>query len=168
MTTVIDPNEAGREYVKVGPKDGAQQIWVMDWLVNAGPDIPFAQAGLHFHEGDEIFHVVSGCVRFHLDGQNYDVGEGRYVVVPPNTVHGYRLLSPSRVQVIGQVGMGEWVLHLRPDGTTEKIEIRSNVVPWHRPLNADEEFDFERFVSTMATTRHFLDQHGEDHTKAIS
>jgi quercetin dioxygenase-like cupin family protein len=168
MTAVIDPNEPGREYVKVGPKDGAQQIWVMDWLVNAGPENPISQAGLHFHEGDEIFHVVSGTVRFHLDGQNLDVGAGRYVVVPANTVHGYRLLAPSRVQVIGQVGMGEWVLHVRPDGTTEEVEIRSNLVPWHRPPQDDEEFDLERMMSSMATTHHILDQSGEDHTKPLS
>src|SRR5436190_6319876 len=165
VTGVIDPREPGREYVKVSPQDGARRIWVMDWTISEDEQSPIGHAGLHHHGGDEIFHVVSGTVRFHLAGRNFDVGAGRYVVVPPDTVHGYRVLSTdSRVQVVGEVGMGEWVVNLHPDGSTEQVEIRSNVVPWHRPPHGDEPFDLDGMMAIMDTTQHVLDEPGEDHT----
>ena len=76
MTGVIDPGEAGREYVAVGPQDGAEHIWVMDWMLADPHESPIGEGGLHHHAGDEIFYVASGTVRFHLAGRNLTLAPG--------------------------------------------------------------------------------------------
>ena len=90
--------------------------------------------GLHRHGGDEIFQVFSGTVRFHIDGRNIDVGAGHFVVVPPSTVHGFKILSDdARMQFIGELEMGEWVTVLGEDGTSREVEIRSTMFPLAPP-----------------------------------
>jgi uncharacterized cupin superfamily protein len=151
--------------VKVGRADGATRIWI------AGGDVmPKGQTvGLHRHGGDEIFQVLSGTVRFHLDGRNLDVGAGHFVVVPPFTEHGFRILTDdARMQFVGEIEMGEWVTVIDPDGARRQVEIRSTVMPWHRRPDEGEVFDFAAMFTMLQSTAHLLDEEPpeEDHHHA--
>ncbi len=156
--TLIRVDEPGREMVKVGRADGATRIWVCGGD-GTSPPLPRGQTiGLHRHGGDEIFQVFSGTVRFHIDGRNIDVGAGHFVVVPPSTVHGFKILSDdARMQFIGELEMGEWVTVLGEDGTSQEVEVRSTMFPWHRRPAEGEEFDFMEMLRLMESTGHVFD-----------
>jgi quercetin dioxygenase-like cupin family protein len=152
--TLIRSDEPGREFVKVGRDDGATRIWI------AGGPMPAGQSvGLHRHGGDEIFQVLAGMVRFHVDGKNIDIGGGHFVVVPPFTEHGFKVLTDdARMQIVGEIEMGEWVTVIEPDGGRRQVEIRSTVMPWHRRPLEGEELDFAAMLAMMESTSHILDQ----------
>lgn len=156
--TIVRADEPGREMVKVGKADGATRIWVCG-NDPAGPAMSSGWAvGLHRHGGDEIFQVFSGAVRFHVDGRNIDVPAGHFVVVPPFVEHGFKVLTDdTRMQFIGEIGMGEWVTVLDSDGTRRQVEARSDLMPWHRPPLPGETFDFGEFLSMTQSTAHLLD-----------
>jgi quercetin dioxygenase-like cupin family protein len=161
--TLIRGDEPGREFVKVGKADGATRVWIC-----AG-HMPKDQAvGLHRHGGDEIFQVLEGTVRFHVDGENVDVGPGHYVVVPPYTEHGFRILSDdAELQFVGEIEMGEWVTSIEPDGSVRQVEIRSEMMPWHRRPIDGEDFDFRAMLTMLASTTHLLDDdHDHEHGHA--
>jgi Cupin domain len=161
--TLIRVDDPGREMVKVGRADGATRIWVCGGD-GMSPPLPRGQiVGLHRHRGDEIFQVFSGTVRFHVDGRNIDVGAGHFVVVPPLTEHGYKILTDdARMQFIGELEMGEWVTIFGDDGTSREVEIRSNMFPWHRRPADGEEFDFLQMLQLLESTAHVFDAEASD------
>jgi mannose-6-phosphate isomerase-like protein (cupin superfamily) len=163
--TLIRADEAGREMTKVGPSDGATRIWIGE-LGSVGA--PGMTVGLHHHGGDEIFQVLSGTVRFHLGGENIDVGAGHFVVVPPYTEHGFKVLTEdARMQVVGEIEMGEWVTIIDPDGSRRQVEVRSTLMPWHRPPREGERgASLEDVLEGLATTSRVLDQEPEEEDDA--
>jgi len=42
---------------------------------------------LHHHENEQISHVLSGRLRFEIDGKEQSVGAGEIVVIAPNVPH---------------------------------------------------------------------------------
>jgi quercetin dioxygenase-like cupin family protein len=161
--SVVRGDEPGHEFVKVGRNDGASRIWICDGGMPKGQTV-----GLHRHGGDEIFHVTKGTIRVHLDGQNIDVGAGNYVVVPPFTEHGFKILTDdAQMQIVGEIEMGEWVTVLGADGGRRQVEIRSTVMPWHRRPLDGETFDFAAMFAMLESTNHLLDQEpaGDDHPR---
>src|SRR3954451_19615323 len=127
--TLIRADEPGRELVKVGKSDGATRIWVCESDTRI---IPKGQgAGLHHHGGDEIFHVLSGMIRFHIDGENVDVGAGHFVVVAPCAEQGFKVLTDdTRFEFIGEIDMAEWVTVLGQDGSRRPVYVRSDAAQW--------------------------------------
>jgi mannose-6-phosphate isomerase-like protein (cupin superfamily) len=152
--TLVRANEPGREMLKVGKADGATRIWIC-----SGDGLPKGSAvGLHRHQGDEIFHVRRGTVRFHVEGRNLDVTGDHYVVVPPNTEHGFKILSDdASLEFIGEIEMGEWVTVIDGDGARREVELRSTMMPWHRPPAEGETIDFGEMFAMLQSTAHLLD-----------
>ena len=152
--TVIRVGAPGHEWVRVGKSDGATRIWIA-----GGSPMPKDQTvGLHHHGGDEIFQVLDGVVRFHLAGKNIDVGPDHYVVVPPYTEHGFRVLTETAtLQFVGEIEMGEWISVIDPDGRHRHVEVRSKAMPWHRPPAEGEELDWVAMAAMFETTSHILD-----------
>jgi uncharacterized cupin superfamily protein len=156
--TVVRAEDPGRGMVKIGKADGATRIWISGSDPSSPPMPKGTAVGLHHHEGDEIFQVFSGTVRFHVDGRNIDVSAGSFVVVPPGIDHGFKVIADdTRMQFIGEIGMGEWVTVHDPDGTRRKVEIRSDVMPWHRPPLDGETFDFMEYLTITQSTAHLLE-----------
>jgi mannose-6-phosphate isomerase-like protein (cupin superfamily) len=57
---------------------------VMDMLVP-----PMFENGLHTHEQSEVFHVIEGEARLHVDGRDQTLGPGTSGYVPSGEVHGF-------------------------------------------------------------------------------
>lgn len=57
---------------------------VLDMLVP-----PMFENGLHTHEPSEIFHVIEGEARLHVDGRDRMLGPGASGYVPGGEVHGF-------------------------------------------------------------------------------
>jgi mannose-6-phosphate isomerase-like protein (cupin superfamily) len=157
--TLVRTDEPGREFTKVGKADGVTRIWIA-----GGDPMPRGQTvGLHHHGGDEIFQVLEGVVRFHVAGRNMDVGPGHFVVVPPGTEHGFRVLTEdARMQFVGEIEMGEWITVIEADGSTRKVEVRSSFMPWHRLPAAGEETPVAEMFRMFGTTAHMLDGDPEE------
>jgi mannose-6-phosphate isomerase-like protein (cupin superfamily) len=153
--TLIRADAPGHEMVKVGRADGATRIWICatDGAMPKGVTV-----GLHRHGGDEIFQVLSGVVRFHMDGRNIDVGGGHFVVVPPFTEHGFKILTDDAdMMFVGEIEMGEWITMIDADGSRRQVEVRSEMMPWHRRPGDGEVVDFDTMFEMFASTAHFLD-----------
>jgi mannose-6-phosphate isomerase-like protein (cupin superfamily) len=91
--TMLDEQMA----IRVHSKDvgGAFSIIEVDTPAFSGPP-------LHYHKDrEEIFEVLEGRFRFHVEGEEFEVGPGRSVVVPRNTVHGWVNLGPGRARLLG-------------------------------------------------------------------
>jgi mannose-6-phosphate isomerase-like protein (cupin superfamily) len=57
---------------------------VLDLLVP-----PMFENGLHTHEQSEVFHVIEGEARLHVDGREQTLGPGTSGYVPGGEVHGF-------------------------------------------------------------------------------
>jgi quercetin dioxygenase-like cupin family protein len=139
----------------VGKAEGATRIWLASMSLP-----PMFTVGLHRHEGDEILQVISGAARFHVNGKNIDIEEGGTVVVPPGTQHGFRVLSPgTKLQVVGEIEMGEWITVIEPDGSSHEVEARSHgMMPWHRIPEEGDGVDFPGLMAMFASTSSVFDQ----------
>jgi mannose-6-phosphate isomerase-like protein (cupin superfamily) len=57
---------------------------VLDMLVP-----PTFENGLHTHEQSEVFHVIEGEARLHVEGRDRTLGPGTSGYVPGGAVHGF-------------------------------------------------------------------------------
>jgi mannose-6-phosphate isomerase-like protein (cupin superfamily) len=57
---------------------------VLDMLVP-----PRFENGLHTHEQSEVFHVIEGEARLHVDGRDQTLGPGTSGYVPSGETHGF-------------------------------------------------------------------------------
>lgn len=68
---------------------------------NTGP-------GPHTHEGaEESFYLLSGEVRFEVDGVSYDVRPGDFVHVPRGSLHRFSVVSESARMLASYAPAGE-------------------------------------------------------------
>jgi mannose-6-phosphate isomerase-like protein (cupin superfamily) len=66
-------------------------------IVPGGADI-----GLHTHQLDnhELYVIVAGRGRMHLDGEEFDVGPGDVVMNRPGGTHGLRNTSETELRLV--------------------------------------------------------------------
>jgi quercetin dioxygenase-like cupin family protein len=133
--------------------DGTSRIW----MIHLAPP-PGLHIGLHRHSGDEIWRVRRGKIRLTLEGRHIDCAAGQIVVVPPNVSHGMAVVDDdTEAEVIGEIGMGEWVTVIEPDGTTREVEVHVPMMPWHRqPPAGASPTAIEEHLAMMESTAHLL------------
>ena len=66
----------------------------------------------HFHEQEEVWHVVEGKLEITLDGEKCIVSRGNAAVVPPNTKHSVIALSNARVIIANHPVRGRIMQHI--------------------------------------------------------
>jgi hypothetical protein len=54
-------------------------------------------------------------------------------------------------------GDGEWITVIDEDGSQRQVEVRSTMMPWHRPPLEGEAFDFAGMLAMMQSTAHLLE-----------
>jgi quercetin dioxygenase-like cupin family protein len=69
-------------------------FFITEYPPGRGPD-------LHFHPYSEVFIVHEGEARFTVGDEQVVVGEGNVVVVPPETVHGFKATAEGTTRVTG-------------------------------------------------------------------
>jgi lysophospholipase L1-like esterase/quercetin dioxygenase-like cupin family protein len=89
-------HEADRAIEQPGPHAGAGRTTAYPFFADA-KDLPFvlrkrvlhpgAGIGLHLHDKDEIYYVVSGTGLYALDGRQYQVGPGDALLTRPGSTH---------------------------------------------------------------------------------
>jgi quercetin dioxygenase-like cupin family protein len=140
--------------VLVDRNDGATRIW----MIRSKPRPAGFRIGLHRHEGDEIWRIRRGRVRIVLGDQRLECGAGELVVVPPNAIHGVAVLEPdSEYEVIGELGMGEWVTVIDSEGHRREVEVHASMFPWHRPVpEGMAPTDLDEMRAMFQSTVHLL------------
>ena len=139
--------------VLFGEHDGATRIWMIH--LAPGPDL---RVGLHRHEGDEIWRVRRGGIRITVGEQRLECGAGQLVVIPPNTIHGVAVVADdTEVEVIGEIGMGEWITVVDGEGGRREVEARVPFVPWHRRApEGVAPTDLDEMMAMLQSTAHLL------------
>jgi mannose-6-phosphate isomerase-like protein (cupin superfamily) len=139
--------------VLFGPDDGATRIWMIRSL--SGPDL---RVGLHRHEGDEIWRVRRGEIRITVGEQHVECGAGQLVVIPPNTIHGVAVIdNDTEIEVIGEIGMGEWITVVDGQGRWREVEVHVPFIPWHRRApEGVTPTDLDDMIAMLHSTAHLL------------
>jgi quercetin dioxygenase-like cupin family protein len=65
--------------------------WVF-WDVEKGAEVP-----QHHHINEQIMHVVAGEFEFTLNGETVVYGAGDIVIIPSNTPHSGKALTPCKL-----------------------------------------------------------------------
>ena len=89
-------HEADRAVEQPGPHAGAGRTTAYPFFADA-KELPFvlrkrvlhrgAGIGLHLHDKDEIYYIVSGSGLYALDGRQYQVGPGDALLTRPGSTH---------------------------------------------------------------------------------
>jgi mannose-6-phosphate isomerase-like protein (cupin superfamily) len=138
--------------------DGATRIW-MTRVVAPPAESPLPRtAGLHRHEGDEIWRVRRGRIRMVVGEERLECGAGELVVVPPNTIHGMAFLDDdTECEVIGELQMGEWITVLDSEGNRREVEVHMPMIPWHRPQpEGVAPVSVDDMIAMMQSTAHLI------------
>ena len=59
-------------------------------------------------------------------------GPGEIVIVPPDTLHGFRVLSDVVMEVVAEQDIGTYWPVLEPDSSTRLVQIHTPA-PWNAP-----------------------------------
>lgn len=62
------------------------------WDVEEGAEVP-----MHAHSNEQVMQVLEGEFQFTVGEVNRIYGPGELVVIPPNTVHGGKALTPCKL-----------------------------------------------------------------------
>ena len=61
---------------------------------------PMIGPPIHRHIGDEIFHVLEGCLTFQCDANKFEAPAGSIVTVPAGMPHGWFNFGPAPARMI--------------------------------------------------------------------
>lgn len=110
-----------------GRRDGLRRLVVASGWVPVG-----APSQMHLHRGDEVIRIVSGEVVMRVGDERRTCGPGDLVIVPPDTLHGFRVVSDVTLEVVAEQDIGTYWPVLDADGSTRLVQIHTPT-PWNAP-----------------------------------
>ncbi len=96
--------QGDRAVVREGSEDTGGERLVVDLYVRSNGSV--AEKHIHAYI-TERFEVLSGTVRFHLDGRDEVAGPGQQVVVPPGAVHDWWNVGDDEAHVLVDIRPAE-------------------------------------------------------------
>ncbi len=70
----------------------AQNLSLAFWEVEAGAEVP-----MHAHINEQVMQVLEGQFQFTVGDVDRVYGPGELVVIPPDTAHGGKALTPCKL-----------------------------------------------------------------------
>jgi quercetin dioxygenase-like cupin family protein len=61
---------------------------------------PQAEQHAHRHEPEQVYVIIAGIGRMHVDGEERDVRKGDVVFIPPNVEHGIGNISDTTLSYV--------------------------------------------------------------------
>ncbi|MBV8744412.1 MAG: cupin domain-containing protein, partial [Xanthobacteraceae bacterium] len=99
--------------IRVSETESGDRISVLDYLAPFGNSPP-----LHRHnDEDEIFHIVSGTLRFVVGSQELTAGAGDTLLGPKGLPHTYRVTSPEGARFLSVTAKQQFERYVRALGT---------------------------------------------------
>jgi mannose-6-phosphate isomerase-like protein (cupin superfamily) len=81
----LEPTAGARTIQKlIGPQVGIDSL---DIRCIKTPPREGSPSGLHTHEQDQIFYIISGTMKLEVDGSEHEAGPGTLVVFPVGVPH---------------------------------------------------------------------------------
>lgn len=57
--------------------------------------VPGCRGDLHTHRGEELIVVIHGCGKFFTEKEEYVLGPGDFIFIPPGVRHGYENIDAA-------------------------------------------------------------------------
>jgi quercetin dioxygenase-like cupin family protein len=98
---------------------------------------PLFENGLHTHDQSEVFHVVDGEIRLHVDGEDRILGPGMSDYVSGSEPHGFANVGDSTARLIAVMSPGGAEGFFREVGQqTDERSLPAPVEPTEEMLQA--------------------------------
>ncbi len=114
--------------VRLSWKAGEDRVSVVEHLMPFGESPP-----LHIHRNeDEVFHVLEGRMRVHIDGDDTIVEAGETVLAPKGRPHTFRVESADGARCLTITSGGDFENMIREMGepaTCAKLPIHAELTP---------------------------------------
>lgn len=69
---------------------------------------------IHAHPEEQVTVVISGAIRFEIDGVSVDLVAGQVAVIPPNVPHGARVIGDETVETFNALSPRRSAQPLQP------------------------------------------------------
>jgi hypothetical protein len=119
----------------VGRDHGASRIFIWCTAAPSGHVV-----GLHHHNGEELFRVLSGKIRLRVGEDVSELRSGGVAIINPGVVHGYVVLEDAELEFYGEIGSGVFIPSIGSDGSHSVTEIFVRDVPWSRMPDSDHDY----------------------------
>ena len=96
-----------------GRPDGLQRLMVVSGRLPANT----GGGPVHAHVGDEVLNVVSGEIIVRVGAERRTCGPGDVAVVPPNVLHGFKVVQDTLIEVVAEYDIGTVFPIRQPDGS---------------------------------------------------
>ncbi|HEX6682476.1 MAG TPA: cupin domain-containing protein [Candidatus Limnocylindrales bacterium] len=126
FNSFVVPGETGFR-VLAGRRDGLRRLVVASGWIPLG-----APSQMHLHHGDEVIRIVSGEVLMRVGDERQTCGPGDIVVVPPRTLHGFRVVADATMEVVAEQDIGTFWPVRDANGSTRLVQIHTPT-PWNAP-----------------------------------
>jgi Cupin domain len=87
---------------------------------------------MHLHTGEEIIRILSGELVVRVADQRRTCRQGDLAIIPPNTLHGFRVVTDTVMEVIAEQHIGTFFPVQQADGTRRLVEVYTPS-PWNNP-----------------------------------
>lgn len=123
----FEPPTATGFRLLAGRHDGLRRLLVASGRIPVG-----APSQIHQHAGDEVIRIVTGEVVMRVADERRTCRAGDIVIVPPDTLHGFRVITDTIMEVIAEQDIGTFWPVRQPDGTRRLVQIHTSS-PWNPP-----------------------------------
>lgn len=126
FSTFSPPSDGGAGFsVVAGRAQGLRR------LLLAGGRLPPGDLGpVHLHAGDEVLRVLEGELSVRVADERRTCGPGDVIVVPPNTLHAFEVVTETLLEVVAELDIGTWYPIVGDDGRRRLVEISRPDLPW--------------------------------------
>jgi mannose-6-phosphate isomerase-like protein (cupin superfamily) len=142
FTTFTTPTDPGFQVV-AGRPNGLRRLLVVSGRLSAA-----TSAGpVHTHAGDEVIRILQGELVVRVGDERRTCREGDVVAVPPQVLHGFRVVRDALVEVVAEHDMGTFFPVRQDDGSRRLVEVYRTDLPWSAPrpqpgrLTSDQQLD---------------------------
>jgi quercetin dioxygenase-like cupin family protein len=140
--TTFQAPDAGFRLV-AGRPHGLQRLLI------ASGRLPTGQPGpMHLHAGDEVLRILSGELIVRVGDQRRSCREGDLVIIPPNTLHGFRVIRDTVMEVVAEHDIGTFYPVRQADGSRRLVEIYT-ASPWNAPPPRPGEYTTEEEIQQL-------------------
>jgi quercetin dioxygenase-like cupin family protein len=142
FTSFAPPAGPGFQLV-AGRPHGLRRLLVASGRLRAGDP-----GHVHLHEGDEVLRVLSGEIVVRVGDQRRACHQGDLAIVPPRTLHGFRVVTDTVMEVVAEHDIGTFFPVRQADGTRRLVEVYTPS-PWNRPPPRPGEYTTEEEIQEI-------------------
>lgn len=103
---------------------------------------------MHLHAGEEVIRILSGELVIRVADERRTCRQGDLAIIPPHTLHGFRVVTDTVLEVIAEQHIGTFFPVRQPDGTRRLVEVYTPS-PWNNPPPRAGEYTSEEEIRQL-------------------